>query len=65
MYEPERRIDVSWAKDESAPNIYPVKLTVFCDDRYGMTLFTSTDLPKPPAISNRTISVEEAATATP
>ncbi len=36
MYEPERRIDVSWAKDESAPNIYPVKLTVFCDDRYGM-----------------------------
>jgi GTP diphosphokinase / guanosine-3',5'-bis(diphosphate) 3'-diphosphatase len=36
MYEPERRIDVSWAKDESAPNLYPVKLTVFCDDRYGM-----------------------------
>ncbi len=36
MYEPERRIDVSWAKDESTPNIYPVKLTVFCDDRYGM-----------------------------
>jgi GTP pyrophosphokinase len=36
MYEPERRIDVSWAKDESAPNVYPVKLTVFCDDRYGM-----------------------------
>ena len=36
MYEPERRIDVAWAKDESAPNVYPVKLTVFCDDRYGM-----------------------------
>jgi guanosine-3',5'-bis(diphosphate) 3'-pyrophosphohydrolase len=36
MYEPERRIDVSWAKDESTPNLYPVKLTVFCDDRYGM-----------------------------
>jgi GTP diphosphokinase / guanosine-3',5'-bis(diphosphate) 3'-diphosphatase len=36
MYEPERRIDVSWAKDESTPNAYPVKLTVFCDDRYGM-----------------------------
>jgi GTP pyrophosphokinase len=36
MYEPERRIDVSWAKDESTPNLYPVKLTVFCDDRFGM-----------------------------
>jgi len=36
LYEPERRIDVSWAKDESTPNVYPVKLTVFCDDRYGM-----------------------------
>jgi GTP diphosphokinase / guanosine-3',5'-bis(diphosphate) 3'-diphosphatase len=36
MYEPERRIDVAWAKDESTPNLYPVKLTVFCDDRYGM-----------------------------
>jgi guanosine-3',5'-bis(diphosphate) 3'-pyrophosphohydrolase len=36
MYEPERRIDVSWARDEAAPNLYPVKLTVFCDDRFGM-----------------------------
>jgi GTP diphosphokinase / guanosine-3',5'-bis(diphosphate) 3'-diphosphatase len=36
MYEPERRIDVAWARDESTPNSYPVKLTVFCDDRYGM-----------------------------
>ena len=36
MYEPERRIDVAWARDESAPSAYPVKLTVFCDDRYGM-----------------------------
>jgi len=36
MYEPERRIEVAWAKDEAAPAAYPVKLTVFCDDRYGM-----------------------------
>jgi GTP pyrophosphokinase len=36
MYEPERRIDVAWARDESSPSAYPVKLTVFCDDRYGM-----------------------------
>ena len=36
MYEPERRIDVAWARDESTPSFYPVKLTVFCDDRYGM-----------------------------
>jgi guanosine-3',5'-bis(diphosphate) 3'-pyrophosphohydrolase len=36
MYEPERRIDVEWARDESAPSAYPVKLTVFCDDRFGM-----------------------------
>jgi GTP pyrophosphokinase len=36
MYEPERRIEVAWAKDEGAPSAYPVKLTVFCDDRYGM-----------------------------
>jgi GTP diphosphokinase / guanosine-3',5'-bis(diphosphate) 3'-diphosphatase len=36
MYEPERRIEVAWAKDEAAPSAYPVKLTVFCDDRYGM-----------------------------
>jgi guanosine-3',5'-bis(diphosphate) 3'-pyrophosphohydrolase len=36
MYEPERRIEVAWAKDDAAPSSYPVKLTVFCDDRYGM-----------------------------
>jgi GTP pyrophosphokinase len=36
MYEPERRIEVAWARDEGAPNAYPVKLTVFCEDRYGM-----------------------------
>ena len=36
MYEPERRIDVEWARDESTPSAYPVKLTVFCDDRFGM-----------------------------
>jgi len=36
MYEPERKIDVEWARDETAPTAYPVKLTVFCDDRFGM-----------------------------
>src|SRR5438270_5154853 len=36
MYEPERRIDVEWGRDESTPTSYPVKLTVFCDDRFGM-----------------------------
>jgi GTP diphosphokinase / guanosine-3',5'-bis(diphosphate) 3'-diphosphatase len=36
MYEPERRIDVEWASDESVPSSYPVKITVFCDDRFGM-----------------------------
>ncbi|HXM21126.1 MAG TPA: bifunctional (p)ppGpp synthetase/guanosine-3',5'-bis(diphosphate) 3'-pyrophosphohydrolase [Terriglobales bacterium] len=36
LYEPERRIDVEWAHDEGAPSSYPVKLTVFCDDRFGM-----------------------------
>jgi guanosine-3',5'-bis(diphosphate) 3'-pyrophosphohydrolase len=36
MYEPERRIDVEWARDEGTPNAYPVKLTVSCDDRFGM-----------------------------
>jgi guanosine-3',5'-bis(diphosphate) 3'-pyrophosphohydrolase len=35
MYEPERRIDVEWAGDEAA-GPYPVKITVFCDDRFGM-----------------------------
>jgi guanosine-3',5'-bis(diphosphate) 3'-pyrophosphohydrolase len=36
MYEPERRIDVDWGKDEETPSAYPVKLTVLCDDRFGM-----------------------------
>jgi GTP pyrophosphokinase len=36
MYEPERRIDVEWGKDEGTPTAFPVKLTVFCDDRFGM-----------------------------
>ena len=36
LYEPERRIDVEWARDDGTPSSYPVKLTVFCDDRFGM-----------------------------
>jgi GTP pyrophosphokinase len=36
MYEPERRIDVEWSRDEETPTSYPVKLTVYCDDRFGM-----------------------------
>jgi GTP diphosphokinase / guanosine-3',5'-bis(diphosphate) 3'-diphosphatase len=36
LYEPERRIDVEWARDEGAPSSYPVKITVYCDDRFGM-----------------------------
>src|ERR1700693_638565 len=36
LFEPERRIDVEWARDESTPTAYPVKLTVYCDDRFGM-----------------------------
>jgi guanosine-3',5'-bis(diphosphate) 3'-pyrophosphohydrolase len=36
LYEPERKIDVEWAHDEGTPSSYPVKLTVFCDDRFGM-----------------------------
>src|SRR5579864_5449607 len=36
MYEPERKIDVEWGKEEGAPASFPVKLTVFCDDRFGM-----------------------------
>jgi GTP pyrophosphokinase len=36
LYEPERRIDVEWARDETTPTAYPVKLTVYCDDRFGM-----------------------------
>ncbi|HZQ96379.1 MAG TPA: bifunctional (p)ppGpp synthetase/guanosine-3',5'-bis(diphosphate) 3'-pyrophosphohydrolase [Candidatus Sulfotelmatobacter sp.] len=36
VYEPERKIDVEWARDDTTPTAYPVKLTVFCDDRFGM-----------------------------
>jgi GTP diphosphokinase / guanosine-3',5'-bis(diphosphate) 3'-diphosphatase len=36
MYEAERRIDVDWARKEAAPGSYPVKLTLFTDDRPGM-----------------------------
>ena len=36
MYEPERRIEVEWARDDNTPTAYPVKLTVYCDDRFGM-----------------------------
>jgi GTP pyrophosphokinase len=36
LYEPERRIEVEWAADDSLPSAYPVKITVFCDDRFGM-----------------------------
>jgi GTP pyrophosphokinase len=36
LYEPERKIDVEWSQDDGTPSAYPVKLTVFCDDRFGM-----------------------------
>src|SRR5436189_2833840 len=36
MYEPERKIEVEWARDDGTPSAYPVKLTVFCDDHFGM-----------------------------
>ena len=36
LYEPERKIDVEWARDDTTPTAYPVKLTVFCDDKFGM-----------------------------
>ena len=36
LYEPERKIDVEWARDDDTPSAYPVKITVFCDDRFGM-----------------------------
>ena len=36
MYEPERKIEVEWGHDEATPTSYPVKLTVYCDDRFGM-----------------------------
>jgi GTP pyrophosphokinase len=41
MYEPDRRISVTWAKASASvagpqKATYPVKLTVVCDDRAGM-----------------------------
>ncbi|MBV9145047.1 MAG: bifunctional (p)ppGpp synthetase/guanosine-3',5'-bis(diphosphate) 3'-pyrophosphohydrolase, partial [Acidobacteria bacterium] len=41
MYEPDRRINVTWARASAAVSgpakaTYPVKLTVTCDDRAGM-----------------------------
>ena len=39
LYESDRRIAVEWARAEGAagaPQRYPVKITVFCDDRTGM-----------------------------
>ena len=37
MYQPERRIDVTWARDAGeAPAAYPVRLLISCDDRFGM-----------------------------
>jgi guanosine-3',5'-bis(diphosphate) 3'-pyrophosphohydrolase len=36
MYEPERRIEVEWGKEDGVAASFPVKLTVFCDDRFGM-----------------------------
>jgi GTP pyrophosphokinase len=39
LYDVERQIAVEWGKDTAAGDgtgTYPVKLTVFCDDRAGM-----------------------------
>jgi GTP pyrophosphokinase len=38
MYEPDRRIDVEWARMRKSDGTatYPVKLTLYCDDRAGM-----------------------------
>ena len=37
LYEPERKIEVLWAGDkEGQPVAYPVKITLLCDDRFGM-----------------------------
>ncbi len=36
MYEVDRRISVEWARESGKPGTYPVKLTVYCDDRAGM-----------------------------
>src|SRR5579871_521155 len=36
VYESERRIALEWARSDAAASGYPVKLTLFCDDRAGM-----------------------------
>src|SRR6185437_14295252 len=36
LYESDRRISVDWARAGGAAQRYPVKITVFCDDRPGM-----------------------------
>jgi GTP pyrophosphokinase len=38
LYESDRRITVEWGADPNAqkPTTYPVKLTIFCEDRAGM-----------------------------
>ena len=38
LYESDRRIEVEWGNEAGAqkPTTYPVRLTVFCDDRPGM-----------------------------
>ncbi len=36
MYEVDRRIDVEWGRDQARRQGYPVKLTLFCEDRAGM-----------------------------
>jgi len=38
LYESDRRIAVEWSRvgDDGRPQRYPVKITVFCDDRTGM-----------------------------
>ena len=40
LYEPERRIAVEWSKKAETtpgrPGTYPVKITVYCDDRSGL-----------------------------
>src|SRR5205814_8088011 len=39
MYEPERKIEVEWARDDGTPSAYPVKLTVL--DRKSTRLNSS------------------------
>jgi GTP diphosphokinase / guanosine-3',5'-bis(diphosphate) 3'-diphosphatase len=36
LYDVDRRIDVNWGKDVARKQGYPVKLTLFTDDRAGM-----------------------------